>query len=730
MTDQPRNNKEDDTRGKQSDFMRKRTIVRDISWLSFNGRVLQEAADPTVPLRERIRFLGIFSNNMDEFFRVRVATLKRMSEYSGGKSKINMHLELSPEKILTDINATVLEQQEEFDVIWSGIRKLLEKEKIFLITEKELDKTQQQFIQNYFEEEVRSNIIPLMIESIPQFPFLRDKSIYLGVLLSRKDGSMKKKYALVEVPSRALGRFVLLPAPEPDQRHIILLEDIIRYNLRNIFAYFGYDTYESWVFKVTRDAEIDLDNDISTTLIQKIEKGLKNRRKGKPVRFVYDKEMDKGLLDYIIKRLNLVRKGNMIPGGRIHNFRHFMDFPDVFPKKGQRKKPFMHPLLVKTPRVTDVVLEQDVMLHFPYHSFNPIIDMLREAAIDPNVTSIKITCYRLAENSKVINTLVNAVRNGKHVTVMLELRARFDEEANLEWKERLEDEGVKVLLGVPNTKVHAKLCLIKKRINNFTIHYGFVSTGNLNEKTARVYGDHCLLTSDRHIMADVNRIFNYLEKWKEGMGPLKACKTLIPCPTSLRRELLKMINKEIRAAHDKKPAAITLKINSLSDEELIGKLYDAARAGVEIKLIVRGIFCMLSENSKFIRPVTAISIIDEYLEHARVFIFHNEGKEKVYLSSADWMVRNLDHRVEATCPVLDESLRNELKNILDIQLSDNVKARWLDNELLNKYKRDHSEKRIRAQIEIYNYLFHKAQHGSETILLKPPTLGNGIASAS
>jgi polyphosphate kinase len=729
MTAQPRNDHKAEANRKQSEFMRKRTIVRDISWLSFNGRVLQEAADPTVPLRERIRFLGIFSNNMDEFFRVRVATLKRMSEYSG-KSRINMHMEVSPDKILHDINATVLEQQEEFDVIWEGIRKLLEKEKIFLVTEKDLDRSQQQFIQNYFEEEVRSNIIPLMVESIPQFPFLRDKSIYLGVLLSRKDDSMRSKYALVEVPSRALGRFVLLPSTEPDQHHIILLEDIIRYNLRSIFAYFGYDTYDSWVFKVTRDAEIDIDNDISTTLIQKIEKGLKNRRKGKPVRFVYDKEMDKGLLDYLIKKLNLSRKGNLIPGGRIHNFRHFMDFPDVFPKKGIRKKPFAHPLLVKTPRVTDVVLEQDVMLHFPYHSFNPIIDMLREAAIDPNVTTIKITCYRLAENSKVINTLVNAVRNGKHVTVMLELRARFDEEANLEWKERLEDEGVKVLLGVPNTKVHAKICLIKKRINNFTIHYGFVSTGNLNERTARVYGDHCLLTSDRHIMADVNRIFNYLENWKEGMGPLKACKTLIPCPTGLRKELEKMINREVKAARDKKPAAITLKINSLSDEELIGKLYDAAAAGVEIKLIVRGIFCMFSENSKFIRPVTAISIIDEYLEHARVFIFHNEGKEKVYISSADWMVRNLDHRVEATCPVLDESIRSELKNILDIQLSDNVKARWLDNELLNKYKRDHSEKRVRAQIEIYNYLFHKAMHGSAAIPLGPPSVGSGIASAS
>jgi polyphosphate kinase len=686
--------------------MKRRTIIRDISWLSFNARVLQEAADPTVPLRERIKFLGIFSNNMDEFFRVRVATLKRMIEYSG-KTKINMHLELAPAKILDEIQSIVLQQQGEFNVIWESIRKELEKEKIFLVNEKQLNKEEQKFVQNYFEEEVRSNIIPLMIESIPQFPFLRDKSIFLGVVLSRKDGAMKRKYALIEIPSKTLGRFVILPAIIPGEYRIILLEDIVRFNLRSIFAYFGYDKYESWIFKVTRDAEIDIDNDVSTTLIQKIEKGLKNRRKGKPVRFVYDKEMDDGLLEYLIKRLNLTKKGNLIPGGRIHNFRHFMDFPDVFSKKGQRKKPFIHPLLVKSPRVTDVMLEQDVMLHFPYHSFNPVIDMLREAAIDPNVIAIKITAYRLASNSKVINALINAVRNGKHVTVMLELRARFDEEANLEWKERLEDEGVKVLIGIPNTKVHAKLCLIKKRLNNRTIHYGFVSTGNLNEKTSMVYGDHCLLTSNRNIMADVNRIFNYLEKKKDGEAQLKACKTLIPCPTSLRKELVKMINKEIKIAKSKKPAAITLKMNSISDEDLINKIYDAASAGVEIKLIIRGICCIMPDNKKFIKPITAISILDEYLEHARVFIFHNGGKEKVYISSADWMVRNLDHRVEATCPVLDHSIQKELKDILNIQLSDNVKARWLDNELSNTYKKDHVQKKVRSQIEIYNYLNQK-----------------------
>src|SRR5579859_2191353 len=711
--------------------MRRKTIPRDISWLSFNGRVLQEAADPTVPLRERIRFLGIFSNNMDEFFRVRVATLRRMSEYSGRKSRLNMHLEASPDKILNDIQAIVLEQGDEFDAIWGGIRKEMENEKIFLVTEQDLDPTQQQFIQTYFEEEVPTNTIPLMIESIPTFPFLRDKSLYMGVVLSRRDGSMKRKYAIIEIPSRVLGRFVILPSPSMDEHHIMLLEDIIRFNLRNIFAYFGYDSYDSWVFKVTRDAEIDIDNDISTTLIQKIEKGLKNRRKGKPVRFVYDEQMDKGLLDYLLRRLNLSKKsGNLIPGGRIHNFRHFMDFPDVFPKQGHRKKPFTHPALQTTPRVTDVVLEKDVMLHFPYHSFNPLIDMLREAAIDPNVTTIKITGYRLASNSKIINALINAVRNGKHVTVMLELRARFDEEANLEWKERLEDEGVKVLIGIPNLKVHAKICLIKKRINNFTIHYGFVSTGNLNEKTARVYGDHCLLTSDRHVMADVNRIFNYLENYKDGPAPLKACKTLIPCPTNLRHELVKMIARETKLAREKKPAAITLKMNSLSDEDLIEKLSEAAKAGVRIQMVIRGIFCMFSENSKFLIPVKAISIIDEYLEHARVFIFHNGGKEKVYISSADWMVRNLDHRVEATCPVLDESIIRELKNILDIQLSDNVKARWLDNELQNKYKKDDSDRKIRSQIEIYNHLYHAAHPGEETIRMEPVAVGNPVASAS
>ncbi|MCX6316929.1 MAG: polyphosphate kinase 1 [Bacteroidetes bacterium] len=690
---------------------KRKTIARDISWLSFNARVLQEAADPSVPLRERIRFLGIFSNNLDEFFRVRVATLKRMIQFG---SKANMHLENEPQQIIDEIQMTVLNQQGEFNRIWEEVQLRMNEQKIFLRTEKELNAEQQQFISNYFEEEVSSEVIPLMIENIPLFPNLRDKSIYLAVVMWKKESALKKKYALIEIPSRTLGRFTILPSPNPEEHHIILLEDIIRFNLPEIFSYFGYDQYQSHIFKVTRDAEMDIDEDISTTIIQKIEKGLKNRRKGKPVRFVYDREMDSGLLEYLVRRLNLSKRDNLIPGGRIHNFRHFMDFPEqVFKEKRQRKKPFDHPLFTVR-RVTDVILERDVMLHFPYHSFRPLIDLLREAAFDPDVTTIKITCYRLAPQSKIINALINAVRNGKEVIVMMELRARFEEEANLEWKERLEEEGAKVLVGIPNMKVHSKICVIRKRTkdNNFLL-YGFVSTGNLNERTAKIYADHCLLTSSPKIMADVNRIFSYLEQPKSGINFLKDCKYVLPSPGYVKSEMLRLIEEEIKQARKKKPAAITLKMNSLSDEELIMKLYEAARAGVQIKLIIRGIYCMLSESKKFEKPVHAISIVDAYLEHARVWVFHNRGKEKVYISSADWMVRNLEHRVEATCPVLHEELAHELKEILQIQLEDNVKARWLDNELSNEYVRT-TKKKIRSQLETYNYLYKKTQTTRET----------------
>ncbi len=681
-----------------------KTIQRDLSWLSFNARVLQEAGDPSVPLRERIRFLGIFSNNLDEFFRVRVGTLKRMIQF-GNKAK--MHVEDNPEKILEEIQMTVLNQQSEFSRIWELILEEMKEQKIFLVNEKDLNVEQQRFVADYYDEEVSANIIPLMIESIPELPYLRDKSFYLGVVMWRKESALKRMFSIIEVPTRVFNRFLLLPSPSGEQ-HIILLEDVIRFNLPEIFNYFGYDQYQSGVFKVTKDAEIDIDNDISTTLIEKIEKGLKNRRKGKPVRFVYDKEMDPGLLEFLIRKINLTKRDNIIPGGRIHNFREFMDFPrQVFQSQSVKRKPLAHPALEEK-RVTDLVMQQDLMLHFPYHSFNPVIDLLREAAIDPDVTSIKLTAYRLARQSKIINALINAVRNGKQVTVMLELKARFDEEANLAWKERLEEEGVKVLIGIPNMKVHAKLCIIRKRIADSIVQYGFISTGNLNEDTARVYADHCLLTSNKAIMTDANRMFNYIEHHKTGTHFLKACTTLLPSPHFARKEVIRLIHAEIKAAQRGLPANICAKMNSLSDEEIIEELYAAARAGVEINLIVRGIFCMLTESQKFLKPVKAISIVDEYLEHARVWIFHNGGKEKMFISSADWMVRNLDHRVEATCPIFDPLIIKELKDIISIQLKDNVKARILDNALSNNYVANiATEDQVRSQYETYFYLRNK-----------------------
>ncbi len=682
-----------------------KTIPRDISWLSFNSRVLQEAADPTVPLKERVKFLGIFSNNRDEFYRVRVASLRRMLRI---ESKMNMHPEKNPKKILDSIHKLIEVHQDEFEKVWEKVNRELNRNNIFIRTEKQLDRVQKKFILDFYENEISPNVIPLLIENINKFPNLRDKSIFLGVVMSKTENPADYKYAVIEVPVTAVGRFILLPS-RAARHDIMLLEDAIKFNLPGIFSFLGYNKFTAHIFKFTRDAELDIDNADTTPFVQKLEKGLKNRKKGKPIRLAYDEEIDKGLLEYLMARFGLSKQDNLIPGGSIHNFRHFMDFPDSVFKglktTSKRLKPFEHPLL-EGRRIWDVIMHKDILLNYPYHSFTPTIDLIREAAFDPDVVSIKIACYRLASQSKIINSLINAVRNGKEVVVMLELKARFDEEANLEWKQRLEDVGARVLTGIPDMKVHAKICVIKKRVNKKLVHYGFVSTGNVNEKTAKIYGDHCLMTSNVKVMSDVNRIFHYLENPKSGLQNLSKCKTIIPSPHYVRIALLRMIDEEIAYARKGKHAEIILKMNSLADTIMIEKLTEAAKAGVVVKLIVRGIFCMLSENNKFKHPVQAISIVDEYLEHARVFVFHNRGKQKVFISSADWMLRNLDHRIEATCPVTNKELKKELIDILNIQLSDNVKARILDNDLSNQYVKSKNGK-VRSQEETYNYLRNK-----------------------
>ena len=684
----------------------KQTIIRDLSWLAFNARVLQEARDANNHIHDRLRFLGIFSNNLDEFFRVRVAALNKMMTL--GKAA-KMHLEANPDKILRKIQQTVFVHQEEFDTTFGEIIEELAQKKIFIKNEAQLSKNQKEYVSQIFEDRVRTQLIPLMIESIPHMPLLRDKSIYLACILGNSTNSMLQRYALIEIPTMVLPRFLILPS-EAGTTDIILLEDIIRLNLKSLFAPFGFDKFKGYIIKMTRDAELDIDNDVNTNIISQLEKGLKNRKKGRATRFVYDRTIHPLLLDFLVKRLGLTKKDNLIPGGRIHNFKDFIDFPSsIFNDIKPRPKPFIHPLLKQPCRIMDVLEERDVMLHLPYHSFDSIIDLLREAAIDPMVTSIRITCYRLAKNSKIINALLNAVRNGKSVTVVLELRARFDEEANLRWKAHLEEEGVKVVLGIHDMKVHAKLCVIKKREFNKTTQYGFISTGNLNENTARIYGDHTLLTSNRNILADVNRIFDYCENPLKKISNLKNCKTLPVSPLTMRKVMLDHLNREIRIAKKKKPASAIIKLNSLVDNVLIEKLYDAAKTGVDVRMVIRGICCAYTQQKAFKGHMSAISIIDEYLEHSRVLVFNNGGSPKVFISSADWMIRNLDHRIEAACPIYDKEIQQELIDILNIQLAENVKGRILDNEQNNNYVlMEENKPEVRSQVAIYEYLQNKS----------------------
>lgn len=687
--------------------MAQKYIPRDISWLSFNGRVLQEAADKDVPLAMRIKFLGIFSNNLDEFFRVRVAGLKRALVVDEKEAR-NIFFE-KPQLILDDITKRVIKLQKKFDSTWENVQKEMAKQGVYIKSSEDLSEEQQKFVTEYYIDEVESNVIPLLLSDERPMPYLRDKSLYLGVAMMKKDWKYETHFAVIEIPTGIVGRFQILPSPK-GQVHVILLEDIIKYNLPFIFSYFGFDEFQAHAFKITRDAEFDIDNDINTTFVEKITKAVKSRRKGKPTRFVFDEEMNEKLVEFLIKKLNISKKDSIIPGQRIHNFKHFMDFPNVFEKynKPEERTSFIHPSFKDQQRITDIIVKKDILLSFPYHTFTPVIDLLREAAMDPHVQSIQITAYRLASNSKIGNALINAVRNGKEVTVMLELRARFDEEHNLDWKERFEMEGVKVLLGIPNKKVHAKLCIIKKRVSNKTIQYGFVSTGNMNEKTAKLYGDYCLMTSNRAIMADINKIFNALRRPKQDLTQtLKMGKGLLVCPTDMRDTIIQYLDTEIQEAKAGRKAHIIIKVNSFSDKTLIKKIYEAAEAGVKIELIIRSIYCGVNQKT-FKRPIHAISIVDEYLEHARVMYFYNAGKEAVYISSADWMTRNLDHRIEAATRINDKELKNEIIDMLKIQLKGNVKARVLNNQLTNEYVTNNNPP-FRSQIETFRYLKKKAK---------------------
>jgi polyphosphate kinase len=677
-------------------------INRDISWLSFNARVLQEAADKTLPLIERIKFLGIFSNNLDEFFRVRVGTYKRMINL-GRNAKY--YIGENPSKVLQKIQSIVISHQKEFDRIYAEILQELKKKNIFIVDEKALNKEQGLFVKNYFKEMVRPLLVPIMIQHTSKLPYLRDKSIYLAVKLSHKVKNKDSRYALIQVPDD-LPRFVQLPdADKKVGKFIILLDDIIRYCLEDIFFVFNYDTYGAYTIKLTRDAELDIDSDLSKSITEKISKSLKQRKIGEPVRLVYDSQIPKDMLDFLTKSMKIDKNQALLPGGRYHNFKDFMQFPKVGGSElvNPTLSTLEHPRLKGNKSMFEVLKKGDILLTFPYQSFDHIIDFLREAAIDPAVTSIKITLYRAARNSKIINALVNALQNGKAVTAVVELQARFDEQANLNLANKLQDEGATLIYGVQGLKVHSKIICITRKEATKLVTYAHIGTGNFNESTAKIYSDFSLFTCDNRITSEVEKVFHFFKNnYKAG-----TYKSLLVAPFFMRNKLLKLIQNEIKNAKAKKTALIQIKLNSLTDEELIKKLYAASNAGVKIQLIIRGICSLVPGIKGMSENIEAISLVDSYLEHARSMLFYNNGDELVYISSADWMIRNLDYRTEVACPVYDVSLKNEIKKIFEIQWNGSTKVRILNEKQDNPYRQAPDGVKKRAQLEIYKYLAAK-----------------------
>jgi polyphosphate kinase len=672
-------------------------INRELSWLSFNDRVLQEANDKSVPLLERLKFLGIFSSNLDEFFRVRVATNKRLLLVKSTKEQPINKKQI--QDLLIDIHNKVIIQQAKFNKIYEEIIDELKGKKVYFIDEKRLNNLQLLEARKYFKEEVINTIFPLILDVKRTFPFLRDNTIYLACKLSNKL-TKAKKFALIPLPTKLKKRFYLLKE-EGGTTYVMFIDDIIRANLDVIFSSIDYDHYEAYTIKLTRDAEIDIESDLSIDIVDNMRNSLKLRKKGEPVRLIYDSEIPSDLLKFINQKLK-IKPEELIPGQRYHNFRDFISFPNI--KKLNLKYKPIEPLYIKdldnSRSIFDVIKTKDVLLSHPYQPFTYVIRLLREAAIDPDVTTIKITLYRVAENSNVVNALINAVKNGKKVIVLMEIKARFDEEHNIFWSNKLKEEGATVIYGIPGYKVHTKLCLIERKENKVSNFYAHMGTGNYNGDTAKIYCDHSVLTSNKKITSEINKVFTLILDFKPEKYKFNQ---LIVSPINMRSKFIDLIDNEIAHKKSGNPAYIKFKMNSLVDEQMIDKLYEASRAGVKVDLIIRGICCLNPDFSSVKNPINIVSIVDKFLEHARIYIFGNGGNEKIYMGSADLMTRNIDNRVEVTFPVLDSNIKNDLRSLFDIQQSDNTKARIIDTYQINDYKST-KVPAIRSQEEFYNYL--------------------------
>ncbi|MBW4889475.1 polyphosphate kinase 1 [Mucilaginibacter sp. HMF5004] len=679
------------------DIKRIPLINREISWLYFNDRVLQEAADPTVPLIDRIRFLSIFSSNLDEFYRVRVATLSRLTNLN---EKAKQVFGYNPKKVLSQIRNIVVKQERKFNNLYENIIiKQLAEEKIFILNDKQLNVTRGAFVKNYFRENILATLVPVMLNDNEPLPELRDRGIYFFVKLTK---NKKIKLALIEIPDN-VSRFIVLPQTN-DLKFIILVDDIIRYCLDDIFFIFDHDNIEAYSIQLTRDAELDLDKEVSDKFIESLSRSLLKRKKGRPMRLLYDSEMSMDMLAYLVTKMG-VNSESLIPGNRYHNFKDFIAFPNVGSADLEYPKYDFLPVegLSFAKSLMAQIEKKDFLISTPYQSFDYIIHFLREAAIDPKVKEISVTLYRLAKNSRVVHALINAAKNGKKVNCLVELKARFDEQANITWSRRLAEEGVNVIYGVSGYKVHSKIILVSRLEKRKIVNYACLSTGNFNEKTASLYADHSLLTADKRITDDLVDIFKAVTK---NTVP-KGLKNLVVSPIDSRPAYFRMIDNEIKNAKAKKPAYIILKMNSLADEQIIARLYQASNAGVKIQLIIRGMCCLVGGMKGYSENIEVISIVDKYLEHARISIFCNGGKELLYLTSADLLTRNLDHRVEVGFPIYDEAIHKEVRDMVNIQLQDNTKAREINSLNNNKYVKTKQKIPYRAQIDIYNYLKYK-----------------------
>lgn len=676
-------------------------IHRDISWLGFNYRVLQEAKDITVPLMERLKFLAIYSSNLNEFFRVRVAHHRNLVRV-GKKTKRKLQLE--PKQVLIQIQKIVNKQQEEFnDILENQIIPELKHYNINLLNSHELKPEQIDFIVNFFQDHLLPYVQPVLLVKGKVRPFLNNATLYLCLHLVEKDKPASDPvYAMVQVPSNHQPRFIVLPSPTT-RYDIIMLDDIVRYNITWFFP--GYDIQDSYSIKLTRDAELYIDDEFSGDLLAKIKRSLNKRNVGPASRLVYDRNMPGPMLEFLMDVLE-VEELDLLPEGRYHNNFDFFDFPDFgLPQlRNQSFDPLPYLPLEESKEIFLNLREKDHLIFLPYHSYESVIRLFEEAARDHNVTHIKIVQYRVASQSRIMNALIQAVRAGKQVSAFIEVKARFDEEANLKWGETLEKAGVTVKYSFPGLKVHSKLALIRRIEDDGPRLYTYLSTGNFHEVTAKVYSDFGFFTADRNLTAEVARLFSFLETVHV---PTQDFQHLLVGQFNLRKSLEDMIDREIAFAKKGKEACITLKLNSLQDIQMVEKLYEASQAGVEVKLIIRGICSLVAGKKGISENIKAISIVDRCLEHARVFIFHNDGNEDIYLSSADWMERNLSYRIETSFPIYDPDIKEEIKDLIKIQWNDNVKARHLHYKHTNKYRRNQIELVIRSQEEIYYYYKRK-----------------------